>query len=100
MATPFTTANEAADWATDGQLSYISGLLAERDATELPASAAFFFLVISEALEGTSEAGIYITGHRWEMVNRHLAKPLTKRGASALIDMRTGLPRKPAAERA
>src|SRR5690606_31772181 len=37
---------------------------------------------------------------RGEMVNRHLAKPLTKRGASALIDTLTGLPRKPAAERA
>lgn len=104
MATPFTTATEAADWATDwatdGQLSYISGLLAERDATELPASYRVRLEVISEALEGTSEAGSYITGHRGEMVNRHLAKPLTKRGASALIGTLTDLPRKPAAERA
>lgn len=100
MATPFTTATEAADWATDGQLSYISGLLAERDATELPASYRVRLEVISEALEGTSEAGTYVTGHRGEMVNRHLAKPLTKRGASALIDTLTDLPRKTAAERA
>lgn len=94
MSTPFTTAAAAAQGepaATDNQVAFVADLLARRDLSALTGKTAERVLLIGSAIAGVTE-GNYITGERGEMVNRHLERPLTKAGASKLIELLKALP--------
>lgn len=95
MSSPFTTAAQGDPAATDNQLGFIADLLTRRDLTVLTGKVAERVTVVGSAISGVTEGG-YITGERGEMVNRHLTKPLTKAGASKLIELLKSLPIKAA----
>ena len=88
MATPFTTATEAEPAATDGQVGYIRDLMSAREWAT--ARYADRIRVIGEALLATPVPTV--TGEWGQEINRHLADPLTKRGATKLIDLLKSLP--------
>ena len=91
MSTPFTTAARTEPAATDNQVAFITDLLTRRDLSALTGKTAERVLLIGSAISGVTE-GHYIAGERGEMVNRHLERPLTKAGASKLIELLKALP--------
>lgn len=93
MANPFTTATATTPAATDGQVKFIRSLLDGRDTFGLFSSApksAERVEVIRAAIAATPVPTV--TGEWGQDVNRHLDTPLTKAGASKLIDLLQTLP--------
>lgn len=93
MSNPFTTAIATEPAATDGQIGFIRNLLDHRDIFSLFDSApktAERVEVIRAAIVATPTPTV--TGEWGDEVNRHLAKPLTKAGASKLIDLLQTMP--------
>lgn len=93
MSTPFATATRTEPAATDNQVGFILDLMERRDVSGLTGKIRDRVFLIGQAIVAAES---YITGERGEMVNRHLTRPLTKAGASKLIELLTALPlRKP-----
>lgn len=93
MSNPFTTAIATEPAATDGQIGFIRNLLDHRDIFSLFDSApktADRVEVIRAAIVATPTPTV--TGEWGDEVNRHLAHPLTKAGASKLIDLLQTMP--------
>lgn len=91
MSTVSTTAARTEPAATDNQVAFITDLMERRDVSGLTGKTRERVFLIGQAIAGVTE-GNYVTGERGEMVNRHLVKPLTKAGASKLIELLKGLP--------
>ena len=93
MSSPFTTAQTAyapgEAPATDSQVSYVESLIATRDLSTLTGKTAERVQVVSKAI---AAAASYLNGERGATLNRHLARPFTKRGASNLIELLKDLP--------
>lgn len=90
MNSPFDTITAA----TDGQVGYIRDLLERRDISGLlvpeRASTAVRVNVIRDAIIATPTPTV--TGEWGREVNRHLDNPLTKTGATKLIDLLKSFP--------
>ncbi|AWY06555.1 hypothetical protein HOT45_gp54 [Gordonia phage Trine] len=87
---PFTTQVRADD-ATDAQIQFIATMLGGRNLSGLTPAYARRIQEIRMAIDSV-ESTDYADGHRGNMVNRHLDRPLTKAGASKLIELLKGLP--------
>ena len=85
MATPFTTAKTETTYPTAAQFRYLEGLMGSKDLTGLRESYRPRAISIREALLQSNN--ITDPTERGEDMDRFLASPLTRKGASTLIDL-------------
>lgn len=91
MSNPFTTATTISA-ASDAQVRFLSGLLEEKDLTKVEGqNTSTRVNVIRDAIRAVPSPTV--SGEWGHEVNRHLSRPLDRKGASLLIGLLQGLPK-------